>query len=141
MAMAAGGPKGSMKSDINVTPLVDVCLVLLIIFMVITPMLQRGKDVTLPKGHEDKEKKGIKEDPLILSVTPDKKMWLDKINYDEKGLQGALEKELGDTPNRRILLKGDTHLAVGDVRRVLAVAQKAHAKGVGLGIEALKDTP
>jgi biopolymer transport protein TolR len=139
MAMGVGGPGGNLKSDINVTPLVDVCLVLLIIFMVITPMLQRGKDVTLPKGHEDKVKKGVQEDPLILSVTKDKRMWLDKIDYDESHLKDALEKELTDVPGRRILLKGDNTLQVGDIRKVMAVAQKAHAKGVGLGIEALKE--
>ncbi len=60
MAMTAGG-KGGIKSDINVTPLVDVVLVLLIIFMVVTPMLQRGKDVKLPTAAKQKHDENAKE--------------------------------------------------------------------------------
>ena len=66
-----------VKSDINVTPLVDVVLVLLIIFMVITPLLQRGKPVTLPEAkHVSSLGKG--GDPILLSVTSDGKLYLDK---------------------------------------------------------------
>ncbi len=70
MAMGVGPSRG-IKSDINVTPLVDVVLVLLIIFMVVTPMLQRGKDVKLPRAAKvEAEKK--KTDPIIISVTTEK---------------------------------------------------------------------
>jgi len=138
MGMSTGGGKGGVKADINVTPLVDVCLVLLIIFMVVTPMLQRGKDVSLPKAHEID--KGPKTDePLILSVTKDKKMWLEKKEYNETTLQAALADELVSNPGKKILLKGDTSLEVGDVRRVMRVAQKAKAKGLALGVEELKN--
>ncbi|HTJ81129.1 MAG TPA: biopolymer transporter ExbD, partial [Polyangiaceae bacterium] len=75
MAMGPGPARG-MKADINVTPLVDVVLVLLIIFMVVTPMLQRGKEVDLPKAAKtDEENKQV--DPLVLSITPDHKVWLE----------------------------------------------------------------
>ncbi len=138
MGMAVGGPGGSIKSDINVTPLVDVCLVLLIIFMVVTPMLQRGKDVTLPQAHKnEKEKKD--PDPLILSVTKDKKTYLDKDFMDEGHLQDALAQKLAENPGRKILLKGDTSLEVGDIRKVMLTCQKAKAKGVALGVEEIKD--
>jgi biopolymer transport protein ExbD len=62
-----GGSPGEVKGDINVTPLVDVCLVLLIIFMVVTPMLQSGVDVVLPTGAHAEKKPG-KEGDLIISV-------------------------------------------------------------------------
>ena len=75
MAMAVG-PSGGIKNEINVTPLVDVVLVLLIIFMVVTPMLQRGKDVRLPKSHEI-EKESQRGDPLIVSITPDKHLYVE----------------------------------------------------------------
>ena len=85
MGMSAGGHQGGPKSDINVTPLVDVVLVLLIIFMVITPMLQRGKAVELPKAQEiEKPKTDGKDDSIILSVTPDKKIYLENDQMDEK---------------------------------------------------------
>ena len=76
MAMAAGG-RGGIKSDINVTPLVDIVLVLLIIFMVVTPMLQRGKDVKLPVATKQKHEEGKDVDPMIVSVTADKRIWLE----------------------------------------------------------------
>jgi biopolymer transport protein TolR len=128
---------GALNSDINVTPLVDVCLVLLIIFMVVTPMLQRGKDVKLPKAVKtEKEKKDA--DPLILSVTSDKLMFLEQDKYDDENLQKAIHGKLEPTPNRKILLKGDQTLTFGDVRKVMNIARKAGAKGISLGVEEVK---
>ncbi|MCI0570010.1 MAG: biopolymer transporter ExbD [Myxococcaceae bacterium] len=140
MAMAAGGSKGGVKSDINVTPLVDVVLVLLIIFMVVTPMLQRGKDVRLPKAENiTKEKEGAASDPIILSVTPDKKMWVESDAYpDEAGLEARLKDVFTKEPGRRVLLKGDDSLSFEDVRKVMKVANTAGAKTVALGVEELK---
>jgi len=77
MGMSAGGHRG-VKSEINITPLVDVVLVLLIIFMVVTPMLQRGKDVHLPKATSFKERPSD-ADPLILSITKDKSLYLERV--------------------------------------------------------------
>src|SRR5262245_52221623 len=103
MAMNVGGSNQGIKADINVTPLVDVVLVLLIIFMVITPMLQRGKPVHLPQVHQaDKEKK--EGDPLILSVTDDKKIFLESAGFDEAGLDAKLREEFAAQPGRKILL-------------------------------------
>jgi biopolymer transport protein TolR len=141
MGMSAG-PSQGIKNEINVTPLVDVVLVLLIIFMVITPMLQRGKSVTLPKATniEKKEKKG--EESLILSVTPDKptpKMYLENDEYDAAGLEKKLGEELEENPGRKILLKGDASLTVMDVRKAMDIARKAKAKSIALGVEELKE--
>jgi biopolymer transport protein TolR len=137
MAMAVGPKKGSVKSDINVTPLVDVVLVLLIIFMVITPMLQRGKDVQLPPSKTNEEESKT-SDPLYLSVTKDKLIYVETTQYDEAGAQGAIEAELQKTPGKKILLKGDSSLTVGDVRRVMEVSRKAGSKSIALGVEELK---
>ena len=132
MAMSVGSRKGP-KAEINITPLVDVVLVLLIIFMVITPMLQRGKDVRLPQVHKpDAESKD--GDPLILSVTQDKKMYLEQDTFDEAGLGTRLRAEFQVNPNRKILLKGDDRLTYGDVRKVMEVARLAGAKSIGLGV-------
>ena len=137
MAMATGGKKG-VKADINVTPMVDVCLVLLIIFMVITPMLQRGKDVQLPKAMKvDEEKKGA-ADPIIISVTPDKKIYIESDAFDDEGFQSELQKQILAKPGSRILLKGDASLVFDDVRRVMNLARGAGAKSIALGVEEVK---
>ena len=137
MAMGGGAPSKGVKNEINVTPLVDVCLVLLIIFMVVTPMLQRGKDVRLPKSHStDEEQK--QQDPLILSLTADKRIWVESDPYDEKGLEDRLVREFVAAPTRKVLLKGDEALTFGDVRRVMEITRKSGAKGVALGVEELK---
>jgi biopolymer transport protein TolR len=135
MAMTAGG-KGGIKSDINVTPLVDVVLVLLIIFMVVTPMLQRGKDVKLPTAAKQKHEESLKEvDPMIVSVTADKRVWLEKDLVTDDELKQALGGKLAAEPWKPILVKGDQSLTFGDVRKVLKDAQDAKAKTVKLGVE------
>ena len=136
MAFASGSGKG-VKNAINVTPLVDVVLVLLIIFMVVTPMLQRGKDVHLPKAHvTEKEKK--ESDPLIVSMTPDKTVWIESIAVKEDLLEQKVTEELSREEGRRVLLKGDEKLAVGDVRRVMDHIKHAGASSIELAIEEIK---
>ena len=139
MGMAAGGRTG-VKADINVTPLVDVVLVLLIIFMVVTPLLQRGKDVQLPLAHKHEDKGPKAMDPMIVSVTPDKRMFLEKDEYPtEAALKEAVKSKLVGKELQPILLKGDKSLTFGDVRKVMNVVRLAGAKGVKLGVEELKD--
>ena len=136
--MAIGsGPSRGIKSDINVTPLVDVVLVLLIIFMVVTPMLQRGKDVQLPKAAKVEAEKRS-GDPIVISVTRDRRMFIERDELDAVALEQALRGQLALAPGRKILLKGDRALEFEDVRRVMAVARSAGAKGVSLGVEELK---
>jgi biopolymer transport protein TolR len=137
MGMGVGGHKG-IKAEINVTPMVDVVLVLLIIFMVITPMLQRGKDVQLPKAMKvDDEKKGG-SDPIVISVTPDKRIFIEADAYDDEGFLAELQKKMIAKPGQRILLKGDQSLVFDDVRRVMNLARKAGAKSIALGVEEVK---
>ena len=137
MGMGVGGHKG-IKAEINVTPMVDVVLVLLIIFMVITPMLQRGKDVQLPKAMKvDDEKKGA-SDPIVVSVTTDKHIYIESNSYDDEGFQVELQKKLIANPSTRILLKGDQSLVFDDVRRVMNLARKSGAKSIALGVEEVK---
>ncbi|ATB31530.1 ExbD/TolR family protein [Melittangium boletus] len=141
MGMSTGGSQGGPKSEINVTPLVDVVLVLLIIFMVVTPMLQRGKSVTLPKAAkvEGEKESGKDPDPIILSVTADKKTYLEQDEYDAPSLEDKLKQELAYLPNKKILLKGDSTLSVGDVRQVMELTRKAKAKKIFLGVEEQKN--
>jgi len=137
MGMAAGPQSSGVKNEINVTPLVDVVLVLLIIFMVITPMLQRGKDVQLPEAKQiDEDKKDA--DPVILSLTKDKDLYVENDKYDDAGFEDRIRSELEKQPGRKLLLKGDERLTFGDVRRVMDLARKAGAKSVALGVQEQK---
>jgi biopolymer transport protein ExbD len=111
--------------------------VLLIIFMVITPMLQRGKDVHLPKGiHPEVEDKD--GDPLVMSITADKKLWIESNSVPEAQIEEKLAGEFIKTPGRKILLKGDEAVEVGEVRKMMDHAKKAGARGVELAIEVKK---
>ncbi|HEY8212349.1 MAG TPA: biopolymer transporter ExbD, partial [Myxococcaceae bacterium] len=115
-------------------------LVLLIIFMVVTPMLQRGKDVKLPSVREPKEKPKEKPDPLIVSITPDKRVFVEQDEYpSDDSLQQKLAQTMADSPEKPILRTGDTTLTFGDVRKVMNIARMAHAKGIELGVEELKE--
>ncbi|HEY3669241.1 MAG TPA: biopolymer transporter ExbD [Polyangiaceae bacterium] len=136
MAFASGSQKG-VKNAINVTPLVDVVLVLLIIFMVVTPMLQRGKDVHLPKAHlNEKEKK--ESDPLVVSMTADRTIFIEANAVKDSVLENKVGQELAKEAGRRVLLKGDEKLTVGDVRRVMDHIKRAGASGIELAIEEIK---
>jgi biopolymer transport protein TolR len=127
------GPRGSIRSDINVTPLVDVVLVLLIVFMVVTPMLQRGKDVVLPKTAVVDEEPGS-GDPLVVSITSDRTVWVDRQPCEREALEQRLRDALTARP-RPVLLEGDRRVTVGDVRRVMAAARGAGARGVRIAVE------
>jgi biopolymer transport protein TolR len=137
--MSAGG-KGGIKSDINVTPLVDVVLVLLIIFMVVTPMLQRGKSVELPKAEKEKsEGKKPDADPVVLSITSQKEIYVeDDLMPDTSRLQEALRVKIASDPSEQLLLKGDSTLQVGDVRKVMESARKAQFKSIKLAVQEKK---
>jgi biopolymer transport protein ExbD len=137
MAMGVGPSRG-VKSDINVTPLVDVVLVLLIIFMVVTPMLQRGKDVKLPRSNSVEEEKKNASDPIVVSVTTDKRMFIESEELAEDRFEERMREKLAPAPGRKILLKGDTALQFEDVRKVMALARNAGAKGISLGVEEIK---
>ena len=132
------GARGAIKSDINITPLVDVVLVLLIIFMVITPMLQRGKSVELPKArHAMPGKEG--PDPLFISVTKDGNVFIeqDKAPASKDDLIAAM-KGAAETPGKRVMFKADQETEYGKVRPILDLASKAKLKGISLAAEELK---
>ena len=135
MGMGGGGARGAVKSDINITPLVDVVLVLLIIFMVITPMLQKGKQVTLPKAQKNEKPEGAKDESIIVSITSEKKVYIEQDEMTDEQFTAEIEKKLIATPGRKILLKGDETLVFDDVRRVMNLARKGGAKQIALGVE------
>ena len=135
MGMAVGATKGP-RSDINITPLVDVVLVLLIIFMVITPLLQRGKSVELPKAKHAVTGQGA--EPAFISVTKTGEVFVeqDKTPATQEQVVAAM-REAAEA-GKRVMIKADTDADYGKVRPVLDWASKAKLKGVSLAAEELK---
>ena len=133
MSMSVGGPRGGPKADINITPLVDVVLVLLIIFMVVTPMLQKGVEVKLPRASHVIQ--GKEQSPLIITVDEHKDYYVDKEKVSPEQLGPKVKDEMSILPGRTILLKGDKSLKFGDVRKAMDLIRKAGNDGVSLATE------
>jgi biopolymer transport protein TolR len=132
-----------VKNDINVTPLVDVVLVLLIIFMVVTPMLSRGVAIDLPvtKHHEKRPDTG---EQIIVSVAVDGRVYVDTDAVSDERLVSTVREALGtrkaDGTPRDIHVKGDRRLTYGEVRKVLERIHEAGAPSVAIGTEEVKKT-
>jgi biopolymer transport protein ExbD len=122
------GPKG----DINVTPLVDVVLVLLIIFMVITPMLQKGAEVKLPVVDNPEKSKDAAKEQVTISVTKDGRLYLETNAISEDALRAELATIYSVTPTRPIFVKGDVESNYGRVRAVMKMCNDAGFETVGL---------
>ena len=123
--------KANMNSEINVTPLVDVCLVLLIIFMVVTPMLQKGVAVNLPVT-ADPEKTPDTEKQLQISVKSDGTVYIGSSVIRKDEVQKALEELHQRTPDREIAVKGDKLVKYGDILDVLKALREVGFNDVGL---------
>ncbi len=134
MAMAVGGKKGGPMADINVTPMADIMIVLLIIFMVITPMLQKGVDVKLPQAGNTKERK---DEPkaIVVAVRKDKTTYLGTQRLDDQNqLQPLIKERLQDLPegSRMIYLKADDALPYSEVMKVMDLVREAGVEEVAL---------
>jgi biopolymer transport protein TolR len=123
--------RAPLTSEINVTPLVDVCLVLLIIFMVVTPMLQKGVPINLPVTTEP-EKTPDTEKQLQISVKGDNIVYLGPQAIRKEQLQSALEDIHQKTPDREIAVKGDRTVKYGEVLDVLKACREVGFNDVGL---------
>ena len=120
-------------SEINVTPFVDVMLVLLIIFMVAAPMMTQGVDVNLPKT----ESKNIKtsEDPLMLTVNNKKEIFLESHQIPLESLEIKIKKIFENRRNKEVLLRADKDIPYGFVINVIASVKKAGIEKLGMVTE------
>jgi biopolymer transport protein TolR len=127
------GNKKKFMSDINVTPFVDVMLVLLIIFMVTAPMMIEGVAVNLPET----KAKSIKttEDPLILTVTKDGGIFLERTEIKPEDLENKLKSIMKYRQDNEILLKGDREVQYGFVVQVMASIKRAGVDKLGMVTE------
>jgi biopolymer transport protein TolR len=129
--------KSAVVGDINVTPLVDVVLVLLIIFMVVTPMIASGVAVDLPKTVNHFRKPDDGKD-IIISVTKEKAVYLMANAVKKDEITRRIEDERRKHPDKTIFVKGDSRTSYGAVREVMELVHKAGIEDVMLGTEEVK---
>ncbi len=134
MAFSSGGMGRQTLTEINVTPLVDVMLVLLIIFMVTAPLIQQGVEMNLPDARAKPVK--AEEQKLVLSIKGDKSLWLGttedaaRVPYD--GLEDKLKANTRVQKDHEVYLMADKNLPYGYVVDVMATLQRAGVVNVGM---------
>ena len=135
-----GGGRGEVTSEINVTPMADVMLVLLIIFMVITPMLQKGVSVEMAKTRNPIDmKEADRDDAVLVVVTRDGKFYLgqNKVNIDE--LATRVNDLLATRLEKKVFVRSDLRAKYGDVVQVVDNIRNAGVDQIGLLTERLDD--
>jgi biopolymer transport protein TolR len=131
MGMGGGSSQG-LRSDINVTPLVDVVLVLLIIFMVVTPLLQMGYDVNVPpKATADTSTVVSKEQLVVTQVTPEK-VYLNREEIDVKQLPLRLTEILKHRRDKTVFYSADDEINYGVVMATMDLIRNAGAERIGI---------
>jgi biopolymer transport protein TolR len=131
MSMDVGGAKGGLKADINVTPLVDVMLVLLIIMMLIAPMLQKGVDVKLPLAANSSDKPETQEQ-TVVAITADKRIYLNGIPTRDDDLRTQIEAVMEDTKEKLVLIKGDEEAPYSAIMAAMDRVREANIENIGL---------
>ena len=138
MGMGGGGERGGIQSDINVTPMADVMLVLLIIFMVVTPMLQKGVSVELARTENPVDmQEADREDSVIISVTRDGNFFLNADQVQVETLGGAVTELLADRLDKTVYVKSDYRTTYGNVKDVVDNVRAAGVDRIGLLTERL----
>ena len=135
MGGAAGG-RHNLQSDINVTPLVDVCLVLLIIFMVVTPMLQKGIPIQLPVTDNPAKKPENSKQKLITVAWGDPpKYYIETKWLPKEEFQKELDEMYQRDPAAELVIKADQRLKYGEVKEVMKITKDAGFQDVGLIVD------
>jgi biopolymer transport protein TolR len=138
MAMDVGGARGSVKADINVTPLVDVMLVLLIIMMLVAPMLQKGVNVVLPTARNTTDKPDQQEQ-TVVAVDSANRLWLNGLEVQKSEFADRVKAALEDKTERIVLIRGDQDALYSAVMEAMDSLRKANIENIGLITEPPKD--
>jgi len=125
------GESAKMQAAINVTPLVDVVLVLLIIFMVMAPQMRKGPDVNLPNTAKPSDQ-GDERGRILVSIDGAGKMWVDDKQVTADHLGEAIRAAVGAEPNPRVVIRGDAKLNFREVREAMLAIEQAGFRGAGL---------
>ena len=131
MGMQVGEKSGAMNSEINITPLADVMLVLLIIVMLIAPLLQKGVDVTLPEAGNTTDKPE-NDSQTVLAVTADGRFYVESVQTTEQELLTTVQSVLERKFEKIVLIKADQDAQYADVMSVLDRLQRAGIEDIGL---------
>lgn len=134
MAMDVGGVKGGLKADINVTPLVDVMLVLLIIMMLVAPMLQKGVDVRLPQASNSVDKPET-QDQTVVAIAADRRLYLNAVPIREDDLRQKITEVLETKKEKIVLIKADVDAPYSAVMAAMDRLREAQIENVGLVTE------
>src|SRR5213592_4380030 len=137
MAMDVGGAKGGLKADINVTPLVDVMLVLLIIMMLIAPMLQQGVALKLPTATNTVDKPEV-QGQTIIAISKDKGLYLNSKQIGEGELATKVNEVLENTKDKVVLIKADEEVEYSAVMAAMDQLRQAGIEDIGLITERKK---
>jgi biopolymer transport protein TolR len=136
MGMQAGGGGGGLQSEINVTPMVDIMLVLLIIFMVVTPFLQQGITVAIPRDlrSPDEDQNINKESSVIISIPKDGDYYLGKKKVGLDDLKSAVEKALANKKeeDKIVYIKSGVEVSYGEVVKVINAVREKGVDKIGL---------
>jgi len=142
MALAKRNEGAKVSSEINVTPMVDVMLVLLIIFMVVTPMLQKGVSVDMAKVNNPEQMPDAdKEDALLVSVTKDHKVYFGSEQISVDALTTKVKDRLANRPDKRVYVKADMRTRFGEVVQVVDSVRAAGVDDLGLLTDQKKTAP
>src|SRR5881392_2241234 len=131
MAMDVGGAKGGLKADINVTPLVDVMLVLLIIMMLIAPMLQQGVAVTMPESVFRTDKPDT-QDQTVVTIDAVNHFYVNAIPVQKDDLIGRVQTALEDKKEKIVYLKGDKDAKYSAIMDAMDALRKAQIENIAL---------
>ncbi len=132
MGMDVGGSKGGPKSEINVTPLVDVMLVLLIIFMILQPMLQMGYDVNVPPNLPSNVVPEANPDQIIVSLTTNLEIYLNKERVDRAQLPIRLQEVLRNRGNKPVFFSCEDTVKYDDAMKIMDIVRNNGAKNIGI---------
>ena len=137
MSMDVGGAKGGVKADINVTPLVDVMLVLLIIMMLVAPMLQQGVSVKLPTASNTVDKPEV-QGQTVVAIGRDKSMYLNAKPVQEAEMATRVNELLENAKEKIVLIKADEEVEYGAVMAAMDQLRQAGIEDIGLITERKK---
>ena len=125
------GEPAKMQAAINITPLVDVVLVLLIIFMVMAPNMRKGPDVNLPNTAKPREQ-GDERSRILVTIDGAGGLWIEDQPVAAERFGESLRAAAGDDPDLKVVIRGDARLRLGEVRQAMLVIEQAGFHGVGL---------